>query len=204
MILKKAERRGLLLLSFLVSSFFLFSDVLKNECEPFLLVREEYRPVREEHQPSPPPADSLKTPQTPPRAYRPRPKPAPVELNSADSAALVRVRGIGPYYAARILKFRERLGGFHSPAQLKDMNAQYLVVDSLLQYLTADPSMIKKRLIDTMEFKELLSHPYLEYEDVRLIFNAKRAAGGHISYSLLQEKGVLPPRTLKRIKPYFQ
>jgi hypothetical protein len=124
-------------------------------------------------------------------------------LNSADSATLVKIRGIGPYYASRILQYRERLGGFHSATQLKELNAKYLVVDSLLPFLTVDASLIRKRDIDTMSFTTLLRHPYLEYEDVTLIFDAKRAGGGRISYSLLEEKKVLPPRTLKKIKPYF-
>ncbi|MDR2414191.1 MAG: helix-hairpin-helix domain-containing protein [Odoribacteraceae bacterium] len=135
--------------------------------------------------------------------YRRPSRPAPVELNSADSATLVKIRGIGPYYASRILQYRERLGGFHSATQLKELNAKYLVVDSLLPFLTVDASLIRKRDIDTMSFTTLLRHPYLEYEDVTLIFDAKRAGGGRISYSLLEEKKVLPPRTLKKIKPYF-
>ncbi|MBQ1754135.1 MAG: helix-hairpin-helix domain-containing protein, partial [Bacteroidales bacterium] len=37
---------------------------------------------------------------------------AKLELNGADSAALVSLRGIGPWYARKILDYRDRLGGF--------------------------------------------------------------------------------------------
>ena len=36
-----------------------------------------------------------------------------LELNTADSTALVALRGIGPYYARKILAYRDRLGGFY-------------------------------------------------------------------------------------------
>ena len=43
-------------------------------------------------------------------------------LNTADSAALVQLYGIGGYYAQKIIKYRERLGGsFVSPLQLLEI-----------------------------------------------------------------------------------
>ena len=49
------------------------------------------------------------------------PKPLVIELNSADSTALVSIRDIGPYYANKILRYREQLGGFHATRQLKEI-----------------------------------------------------------------------------------
>ena len=54
-----------------------------------------------------------------------------------------------------------------------------------------------------MSFKAILRHPYLEYEDVQTIFNAKRKYDS-ISIQLLDGKQVLPAYKLKKIKPYFQ
>src|SRR5690606_29277326 len=44
-----------------------------------------------------------------------------IELNAADSAALVEVKGIGPVLASRILQYRSRLGGFREVAQLREV-----------------------------------------------------------------------------------
>ena len=41
-----------------------------------------------------------------------------MELNRADSAALVAVSGIGPATASAILAYRERLGGFCNRRQV--------------------------------------------------------------------------------------
>ena len=54
-----------------------------------------------------------------------------------------------------------------------------------------------------MSFKSVLHHPYLVYEDVQLIFNAKRKFG-KIDYSTLESQKVLPLFKLKKIKPYFK
>ena len=129
--------------------------------------------------------------------------PVFVELNTADSVTLVGIRGIGPYYASKILRYRKQLGGYHSPRQLKDIKFQYLDIDTLLPRFTANPAFIRKRELDTMSFKAILHHPYLQYEEVQLIFNAKRKFG-KINYSILESEKILPLFKLKKIKPYFK
>jgi len=46
---------------------------------------------------------------------------AVVDLNQADSAGLDQIKGIGPAFANRILKYRERLGGFYKKEQLLEV-----------------------------------------------------------------------------------
>lgn len=126
-----------------------------------------------------------------------------LELNTADSSLLVRVKGIGPYYAGKILRYRERLGGFYSPGQLSELNMTYFHPDSCGTIFTADSGCICRKDLDSLSFKEMLRHPYLNYEDVQLIFKAGNKYGSR-SYRVLEEKHILPARTLKKIKPYFK
>lgn len=129
--------------------------------------------------------------------------PAVLELNRADSLALLRIKGIGPYYARRILAYRERLGGFCDVNQLKELNMTYFHVDSSASRLTADPALIRKKDLQSLSFKELLRHPYLEYEDVVLIFQARKKYGT-VAYDTLRTHRVLPAHKLRKIKPYFR
>ena len=87
--------------------------------------------------------------------------------------------------------------------QLKELKMNHFNVDSCAGVFTVDPSKIVKYRLDTMSFKAILRHPYLEYEDVQMIFNAKRKYDS-LSFQLLEEKKVLPAYKLKKIKPYFQ
>lgn len=126
-----------------------------------------------------------------------------LELNTADSSQLVRVKGIGPYYAQKIIGYRERLGGYYSPEQLAEIKMTYFHPDSCGTVFTANPAYIQLKRLDSMTFKEILRHPYLNYEEVQLIFKAGEKYGRR-SYQLLEEKKILPARTLKKIKPYFK
>ena len=56
-----------------------------------------------------------------PRAIK---KDTILDLNTADTTELKWIRGIGRYIARQIVKYREELGGFYSPEQLKDERLQ--------------------------------------------------------------------------------
>ncbi len=56
------------------------------------------------------------------RRLKPYIKLKKLDLNSADSTALLQLRGIGPYYAGKIVRYRARLGGaFTSVEQLLEI-----------------------------------------------------------------------------------
>ena len=183
MFIRKSEKKGIITLGILTMALFVLPRTIhKSECPVFLIPYSRL-------------SDTTQTVS---------PKPLVIELNSADSTALVSIRGIGPYYASKILRYREQLGGFHATRQLKEMKFQYLNnIDSLLPHFSVNPALIRKKELDTMSFKSVLHHPYLVYEDVQLIFNAKRKYG-KINYSILESQEVLPLFKLKKIKPYFK
>lgn len=98
-----------------------------------------------------------------------------IELNSCDSLDLIDLKGIGPSYAKRILKYRSMLGGFISTEQLKEV---YGFSDELYAeikpFIKTDPALIKKININGDDFKTVNKHPYISYELCKQIFNYKR------------------------------
>lgn len=180
---RNTEKKGIIVLVSLIALLFILPQSMKSKEHPFFLLAEnEWLDTNQISMPA---------------------KPRLIELNTTDSVTLVRLKGIGPYYAKKILRYRDQLGGFYSPRQLKELTYKYLIIDSLLPLFTADASRIRKQELDTMSFKSVLHHPYLEYEDVQLIFNAKRKFGS-VSYDTLARHGVLPPQKLKKIRHYFK
>ena len=84
-------------------------------------------------------------------------------LNTADSAALVQLYGIGGYYARKILQYRERLGGsFVDVRQLLEIDGftreRYEKIAGNVVVLEGDVKRISLLEADT-EF--LRSHPYI-------------------------------------------
>ncbi|WP_139657992.1 ComEA family DNA-binding protein, partial [Pseudomonas shirazica] len=79
----------------------------------------------------------------------------------ADSAELVTLYGIGPYYATKILEYRARLGGFAVPEQLleiKGFDTERL--EGFYDHVFTDTSFIKKLDLKTASEDRLANHLY--------------------------------------------
>lgn len=125
-----------------------------------------------------------------------------LELNTADSLSLIGLKGIGPGYAKRILKYRSLLGGFVDIAQVKEI---YGMTDELYQLIasqcTVNTAAIKKININAVDFKTLNKHPYMDYELTKHIFNFKRTTSiTEANVAQLIEDDEL----LVKIKPYLE
>ena len=85
-----------------------------------------------------------------------------IEVNSATEEEYDKLYGIGKVFAERIVTFRNKLGGFYSIEQIKDV---YGIEDSVFQnfkkHLTIKPKKAKKIDINTATFEELTANPYL-------------------------------------------
>jgi DNA uptake protein ComE-like DNA-binding protein len=125
-----------------------------------------------------------------------------LELNSADSLALLELQGVGPGYAKRILKYRTLLGGFNSITQVKEI---YGMSDELYELIAAqctiNPSFIKKININTVDFKTLNKHPYIDYELTKRIFTLKK--NGKFTEENI-DAAIEDDELIRKIKPYLE
>jgi DNA uptake protein ComE-like DNA-binding protein len=111
------------------------------------------------------------------KAFAERP-PMMIEINTADSAQLVELYGIGPAFALRILKYRGMLGGFFSPEQLLEVYGMDSVrYEGIAKNIKVDSSTIARINVNEADFKTLLHHPYLDYETVKQICNYREQQG---------------------------
>ena len=117
---------------------------------------------------------------------KPSPKPAvavkktiPVlDINTADSVALTALPQIAEVMGSRIQRYRERLGGFIALEQLyevKGMDADRF--EAIKPYIILENKEIRKINVNQDEFKVLLRHPYLEYDQVKAIVNHRERKG---------------------------
>lgn len=102
-------------------------------------------------------------------------EPVAIDLNKADSSALVALRGIGPAFSKRIIKYRDLLGGFTRLEQLMEVYGFTSEMYDLVapQLIVNDP-ILKKININSDDFKTLNRHPYLGYEITKAIFNHRK------------------------------
>ena len=128
-----------------------------------------------------------------------------IELNSADSAELVKLKGIGSSFARRIIKYRSLLGGYYKKEQLlevfgMDTSRYYGFVKNVF----VDSDSIRRMNLNDVEFKKLLKHPYLEYYIVKSIFNYKDKNEQFNSVSELKNVDLVYAELFERISPYLE
>ena len=83
-----------------------------------------------------------------------------VDLNRADSAALDELPGIGPWFATKILEYRDELGGYSCPEQLMDIyRFDQEKFDGLSDLVYCSPP--EPYPLWTLSAEALLKHPYI-------------------------------------------
>ncbi|MDX2068786.1 MAG: helix-hairpin-helix domain-containing protein [Haliscomenobacter sp.] len=129
----------------------------------------------------------------------------PIDVNTADTAAWQSLRGIGKVLANRIIKFREKLGGFYQVDQIRET---FGLADSVYQKirpcLQLNTPALKPLLINQASFNELASHPYLGFKAAKAIMNWKDQHGPLGKMEDLEELVALEPGKLEKLKPYVQ
>lgn len=126
-----------------------------------------------------------------------------IELNQADSIQLVSIKGVGPAFSKRIMKYRTMIGGFHSIEQLKEV---YGMTDSLYQFIApqvkVDPNQLVKIPINAIDFTSLRKHFYFNFQTAQAVINY-RNKHGKLTENDIKNLGVFSEEKLKLILPYL-
>jgi competence protein ComEA len=128
-----------------------------------------------------------------------------IEINTADSAKLTELKGIGPSYAARIVSYRKQLGGFVNKEQLKDIygidSAKY---NELVKQITVDPKKITRIDINKATVDDLRRFPYLVFKQMNAIVEYRKQHGNYQSVNDLRDIALLNDEILRKIAPYLK
>lgn len=141
-------------------------------------------------------------PLPPKPAYKPKPK---IDINSADTTALMTLYGIGSYYARRIVQFREQLGGsFASTEQLMDIrgidSARFVGFEGRI---CLDSALIRRIDFYTYPLDSLAIHPYIGKYAAKGVDRLRRTVPREdFSIALLVENGVISPAQGQRLELY--
>ncbi len=127
-----------------------------------------------------------------------------VELNTADTAALILLPGIGSVYASRIVKYRDLLGGFYSPQQLLEVyNFPEETLKGIIEYLRIDTLQLKKLRVNFLDYSELLRHPYLNKQQVEALLKQRQTNGAFKNLEDIAVLQVFEGEAFLNVKPYL-
>ena len=170
--------------------------------KPFIILPQEHAPQPAKAFSRPRQTDSSLTVVTPQRTVSDKfTQHVLLDINQVDSITLIRIPGIGPYYCHRLLRRRKLLGGYVSITQLDEIkNFPEAAKD---WFYVADGTKPRQMSINHLPFKELLRHPYLNFEQVKAIFNLRNSVG---KLQYLEQLSNLPEFTsedIERLRPYI-
>ena len=123
-----------------------------------------------------------------------------VDINAADTTELKMIPGIGSYYSAKIVRYRERLGGFVNLDQLSEIEG---LPEDIARWLTIGIPAIQRLPINSANFGQLLRHPYLNFEHVRAIMDYRKAYGAIRSFADLKTYPAFRDSDFTKLRPYL-
>lgn len=126
-----------------------------------------------------------------------------LDLNRVDSLTLLRVPGIGPTFAKRIIALRSRLGGYYTVLQLQEvygMNEdRFLELRSWFRVMTAP----HRYQLSALQLDSLPEHPYLSYRHKRALRRILARHGRLHSWQTLMRQPEFTRDDSIRLSPYF-
>lgn len=139
-------------------------------------------------------------------ADKPFPKKnyAPVDINTADSASLVSLPGIGPAFASRIIKYRNKIGGFARKEQLMEVygfdEEKFTMLESRV---SIGQGVFSKINLNTATVKELQKLPYLDFYMAKAIVDRRISKGKYTNVDQVKEIPLIYDQIFEKMKPYL-
>ena len=127
-----------------------------------------------------------------------------IDLNTADSVALLTLYGIGPSFAKRIVKYRNLLGGFYSKQQLLEVYGfDQDRLDKIEDYCEVGFGGIKKINVNTVKTDELKKHPYFDYYTAKAIVDQRIILKKYTSLQQIKEIPLIHDELFAKIRNYL-
>lgn len=131
-------------------------------------------------------------------------EPITIELNSADTISLLKLKGIGKNFAKRIVSYRTLLGGFYSIEQLTEV---YGITNELLEQIRpsiwVDSLKIQYINLNLVRYEELRAHPYISNYQAKAIVYYRSQKGSIKTVDELWQNKLIPWERFVKLKPYL-
>lgn len=138
------------------------------------------------------------------RDLEPKEKQVSIEINSADTEELQKVKGIGSVFASRIVRYREKLGGFINVQQLTEVKG----IDStnyndIAAQVYVNPYAIRKIRVNEADINELSAHPYISYNIALSLVNYRKQHGRFEVLTDIKKSLLVNDDVYEKISPYL-
>ena len=127
-----------------------------------------------------------------------------IDINTATAADFQELRGIGEKLSARIVNFRDKLGGFISVEQLgTTYGLPEETFASIKPKLKITNANIKKINLNTATVDDLKAHPYIKWKEANLIIEYRNQHGNYKNINEVMEIKAFQQSFFDKIKNYL-
>lgn len=127
-----------------------------------------------------------------------------IDINSADTTAFIALPGIGSKLAARIINFRDKLGGFYSVTQVGEtFGLPDSTFQKIKQYLKLENMDTRKININTATVDELKAHPYIKWSLANPIVAYRNEHGPFSKVEDIKKVMAVTEEIYNRVSPYL-
>lgn len=127
-----------------------------------------------------------------------------IDINETDTTALIALPGIGSKLAARIVNFRDKLGGFYSVSQVGEtFGLPDSTFQKIKQYLKVENTTIRKININTATLDELKAHPYIKWGIANPIVAYRKEHGPFSRVEDIKKVMAVTDEIYNKISPYL-
>ncbi len=128
------------------------------------------------------------------------------DVNKVSAEELENVLNVPDFIAARIVRYRDKIGGFVNDIQLKDVSGLYdHQREKLLSLFTVKtPKIVEKININKASVDQLIEVPYFDFETALEIKDFIDEQGGISSFNELEKIKGFSLEKLERIKLYLK
>jgi DNA uptake protein ComE-like DNA-binding protein len=126
------------------------------------------------------------------------------DINLADTNVWEDFPGIGTGMSHRIIEYRNRLGGFVSIDQVKEVyGMDSSVLCELKPYMRVSTNNLSCININKTSIDDLAKHPYIKYKEAKAIVLYRMQHGDYDQVSSLRFVKSLPWEWIERVSPYL-
>lgn len=127
-----------------------------------------------------------------------------IDINHVDTTDFIALPGIGSKLAARMVAFRDKLGGFYAVKQVAET---YGLPDSTFNKIQAllrcEQPVVRRIDINTADANALKQHPYIRWNLANAIVQYRTQHGSFKSVDDLQQIALVTPEIFEKIKMYL-
>lgn len=125
-------------------------------------------------------------------------------FSEADSVTLQIVPGIGALTAGRIIKHRERLGGFLQVKQLEEVfGLKPETIPLIWEYFDFDVVVPRRMSINQATVQQLATHPYISYQEAKVLLAYRLQHGPYGKAEDLLRIKIFKSDWVEKIAPYL-